>query len=119
MPSISVPDAFVAITGSSKNTLTVAAADGALIYPGTYGWVSKDDASATARVKILAVSADNTTITCRVVPNNADEFGNGYPNFSYDSVGTLAGFSTVSHLAVNRQTAPVDPSFTRRNLITE
>lgn len=112
MPSIAVSDAFVAITAAdAAGNLTVASAnDSAPLYPGTQGWLTKDDASATARVRIVSISVDGLTI---VVGRGTDTSQPAVaPNYGRIDVSAFDGGG--AHLCIEAQTAPIDPAYSKR-----
>jgi hypothetical protein len=106
MPSIAVQEAFVAISAATnKGVMTVASAD--YLFPGARAWVSMDDGSLTARVKILAVLS-STQIQVRRYRNN-DE--NAPPSYG---TSDMSAFNGSAHIAMEAQDVPVDPSYAKR-----
>lgn len=106
MASISVPEAFVAISAATnKGVLTVA--DNSTIYPGALAWVAKDDGSASARVKILSLIS---TTQC-VVRRFANDNENSPPSYG---VSDMSAFAAASHLCMEGQAVPVEFAFAKR-----
>lgn len=119
MPSVAVPEAFcVVTTATAKGVLTVSASDCLLLFPGANAWVSKDDGSATARVKILS-RLSTTTILVRRYPNDSETTKNFTvlaPAPSYGTSDMSAFTGSIAHICQEAQTAPVDPSFSVRTV---
>lgn len=120
MPSIAIQSAFIAITAATnKGLLTVGAGQTAYLFPGAYAWLCKDDGSANARVKILAVDATNNTVTVRIMPTRQDPFSTTYvqsetnPPPSY-GLSDVSAFNGSSHICQEAQTAPIDPTYAKR-----
>lgn len=105
MPSISVPETKVAITGATATgTLTVA---NATLFVGGRAWVTKNDGSAQARVKIVSLIS---TTGCKVVryPNDDDSQFAGY------GLSDMSAFNASSSICMEHQVVPVDPAFAKR-----
>ena len=116
MPSIAIPEAFIAVTAADAlGNLTVASTAG--IYPGAHAWLTKDDGSLQYRVQILRVTS-TTVFQVRRYPNDTEgrPDNNLYvpPGYGLSDVSAFNG--VASHICVERQTVPVDPSFSIRNL---
>ena len=117
MPSISIPAVTVAVaTATSAGVVTVTADNGALLFPGAWGWIYKTDGSASTKIKLLAISADNVTLKVRTFPNNADEYANGQQGGPHYTTTDLSAYNTGSALSFNIQSVPVDPNYVRRSL---
>lgn len=123
MPSIAIPKVSTAITAATnKGLVTVGSGLSAGLYPGAYAWISIDDGSIpSVRVKILSVDSSSDTIRCRIMPSiQATDSNTHYtsetnPPPSY-GLSDLSAFNTGSHIFQERQTAPVDPAFSKRDV---
>lgn len=103
MPSNAVPEAFVAISAATnKGVLTVTSQTN--LRPGAKAWVTKDDGSNSARVKILQVLSA-TSVLVRRYPN--DDEGS-QPTYGRSD---MSAFATASHICQEVQNVVVDPSF--------
>lgn len=106
MPSVIVPRVFQAVTvATAKGVLTVGSTTD--LFPGANAWVNKDDGSARARVKILAILSA-TTLSVRRYANDDERSA---PNYG---LSDMTGFNGASHLNQELQTAPVNPDFVKR-----
>lgn len=125
MPSVAVPEAFVAIaSATAAGVITTAAGDADDVYPGALAWLVKDDGSVRLRVKILSVkpapdpTSDPDTITVRAYddsPSATHSLSAATRAPSYGRVNVSA-FNASSHLCQEIQTAPVDRAFQKRSL---
>lgn len=116
MPSIAIQEAFVAIsTATTKGVLTVTSTD--YLYPGALAWVCLDSGASRARVKILAILSSTTLLVRRFANDSENTIGFTVraPAPSY-GLSDMSAFSGSAHICQEAQTAPVDPSFTRRVL---
>jgi hypothetical protein len=119
MPSIAVQAAKVSVTAATaQGRLTVES--NSYIFPGTNAWLAKDDGSLSYRVKILAC-IDTDTVIVRRWPTKPlqnqyepahDQESYGPP--SYGSSDVSAFDAVASHLSIEAQTAPIDPTYAKR-----
>jgi hypothetical protein len=123
MPSIAVPEAFIAVTAATAvGLLTVGSGNTANLYPGAYAWLAKDDGTLSYRIKILAVDSTANTVLARRMPIKQDRFsqtyvddeGNPPPSYGLTDFSTFNGVGC--HICQERQTAPIDPSFSKRSV---
>src|ERR1700690_102803 len=117
MPSISIPPITVPITGATTlGVITFSAAD---LFPGSWGWMAKNDGSDQVKVKVLSVSPNTsaaTSATVRVYPNNSDEQGQGNWLSAGYGYSDVSAFNTASSLWIGRQSVPIDPAYSKRDL---
>jgi hypothetical protein len=121
MPSIAIPAAKVAITvATAAGVLTATAAGIATLFPGANAWFAKDDGTMAIRVKILR-RLSTTTIQVRAWPVKQESDGTKHTqeNYGPPSYGTtdLSAYTGGGfHLSQERQTVPVDPAYSVRDL---
>lgn len=127
MPSIAVPEAFIAVTAATATgVLTVGSGNTANLYPGAYAWLAKDDGSLSYRIKILSVDATANTVKARRMPvKQVQTPGSSTPIFAdsetnppprYGLTNFLPFNGVACHICQERQTAPVDPSYAKRTV---
>jgi hypothetical protein len=117
MPSIAVPAVSLAVSAAtSAGVVTVASTTD--LYPGTNAWLGLSNGNSAIRVRILKIINATTFLVRRWPTKPADEFrvahdqeNYGAPNYGVSDVSAYNGSSRIS---VERQTAPVDPAFSKR-----
>ena len=97
---------------TATGLLTVTTTD--YLYPGALAWVTKDDGSAMARVKILAIIG-TTQVQVRRFANDS-EFSNpgvlGGPSYGRSDMTAFDGGGV--HICQEAQNVPVDPAYSKR-----
>ncbi len=107
MFSIPVQESIVAITGATAvGELTFAS--NATLHTGAKAWVTKNDGSDQARVRLVK-RLGATKFLVRRLPNDND----GAPNegFGYSDMSAFASASTI---CMEAQTVPVVPAYSDR-----
>jgi len=108
MPSISAPEVFLVIE-SASNIGDLLVETNQNVYPGTSGWICKNDGSARAYVKIVAVKGSDG-VTVRRYPNDNP---NSPPSYGRSD---MSAFNTASHLCIPIQPVAIDPAFSKRTV---
>jgi hypothetical protein len=116
MPSIAVQAAKVAFSAADSSGRITVDSTGYL-YPGTYAWMRLTDNSLKARVRILAVLG-TTTILVRRCNSKQEPDGTVHDQENYGppryTISDMSAFNAGGYIAVEPQTAPVDPAFSKR-----
>lgn len=116
MPSIAVQAAKSAITAASAvGRLTITS--NVYFFPGANAWVTKNDGSATARVKILAcIGTDTLLVRKWPLKMEADGTTHGQENYGPPGYGVsdMSAFNATSHICMESQSVPVDPTYAKR-----
>lgn len=122
MPSIAIPAAKVAISGATATGVLTASADGvAALYPGANATFAKDDGTMSIRVKILS-RLSTTTVQVRAYPIKYDTVNQvsysseqwGPPSYGVTDLAAYDGGGF--HISQERQTVPIDPAYSVRDL---
>jgi hypothetical protein len=117
MPSIPIPDQFVAVTAAdAQGNITLTDALAATLFPGSVGWLTLDDASATLRVRLRSIGAagsGGTGLTLVSVGPGPAEWTAipQAPNYGVLDVSSCNG---SAHLCIEAQACPIDPAYLRR-----
>ncbi len=99
--NIPIQETIAAVTAATnKGLLTVA--DNTVLYPGTFGWLTKNDGSASTRVYIVARVGANQ-VSARAVASGTEQT---VPAPSYGR-SDLSAYNAASSLCIEAQTAPV------------
>jgi hypothetical protein len=105
---IQSPAVFEAIIGASAiGVLTLNTGKADAVYPGAVGWVSKDDASAAALVKVLMASGN--TVVVRRFKGDVER---AVPQYGRSD---MSAFATGSHLCLDAQLSQVNPAHSKRD----
>ncbi len=97
--SIPIQENIVVVSAAtSKGNITVPNANE--IYPGTFGWLVKDDASARVRVQIVRIVSGNV-VAAKAMPDNETT---GTPSYGR---GDFSLYNGASKLYIEAQTASV------------
>ena len=75
------------------------------VLPGSVGWLTKDDGSATIRVKVVRVVSGTTLSVKPYDPAAAPTYGRA-------NVAAYTGGGSTLH--IEAQVVPVDPSYSKR-----
>ncbi len=106
--SIPIQESIVVVSAAtSKGDITVPNANE--IYPGTFGWLVKDDASARVRVQIVRIVSGNV-VAARAMPDNETT---GAPNYGR---GNFLVYNGSAKLYIEAQTASVTFDHVGRNI---
>ena len=117
MPSIAVQRGKAVISAAdAKGNLTVDSTG--YLYPGTNAWVSLDNGTAMARVKILAITG-TTTLKVRRYPTVQDHntgvfYDSEFTAGIHYGLSDMSAFNGSAHIDMEAQTAPVDPAYAKR-----
>lgn len=104
MASTNQPEVFLAVSAATNQGVLTVASNG-LLLPGALAWLTKDDGSLQARVKIVNLIG-TTQLTVRQFPANNE---NAPPSYG---VSDVSAFNAVaSHLCVENQAVAISQPF--------
>lgn len=106
--SIPVQESIVAVTGATA-TGELTMASNATLYVGALAWLSKNDGSAQARIRLVK-RVGSTKFMARRLPDDSEykpNEGTGYSDFS--------AFAAGSSICMEFQLVPIVPMYTDRD----